>query len=153
MAVTKGGSLAGANLSLFFLVYLAWTVYSSIPFMTTELGAAGAAIVLAGIFIGAAFGALTALKVSLLMPAVIALGALTIVVPLAYVITSTVSNSLPTGSLASAQGQQLQQLVNSGASALSLSSVSLTVVAAGIIILGIYFFMNFTTNRYMEQAS
>ena len=65
----------------------------------------------------------------------------------------TVSNSLPTGSLASAQGQQLQQLINCGASALSLSSVSLTVVAAGIIILGIYFFMNFTTNRYMEQAS
>ena len=148
----KGGSLAGANLSLFFLVYLAWTVYSSVPFMTQTLGPVGAALALVGIFIGAGFGALTALRVSLLVPIVITVGIVAIAVPLAYIITTSISDTLPSGGLGAAQGQQLQQLVSTGASALSLGAVSVTVLVAGLIILAVFFFMNFTTSRYAETS-
>lgn len=151
MAV-KQGSLTGANLSLFLVVYVGWSAYSAIPFLTETLGEVGAALFFMGLFVSAGFGATVAMKWSLLIPSAIALSILTVTVPLAYVITTALQNSLPVGSLEASQGEQLQQLVNSGSAALSLDSVTLTVIGAAMVLLAIFMFMRFTTGRYMEAA-
>jgi hypothetical protein len=67
-----------------------------------------------------------------------------------YLLIGSFSDALPTGSLQAQQGQQLQQIVNSSASALDLSSVSIVIVFAGIIILAIFLFFRFSTGRYQE---
>lgn len=77
------------------------------------------------------------LPAGILVAAVIGLGVLVIVLPLIYLITVSVGNTLPTGGLSAAQGSTLSTLVNNGGGALQLTSVAETVVGAGIIILGI----------------
>ena len=77
------------------------------------------------------------LKGGILVAAVIGLGVLVIVLPLIYLITVSVANTLPTGGLSAGQGSTLSTLVNTGGSSLQLTSVAETVVGAGIIILGI----------------
>ena len=67
-----------------------------------------------------------------------------------YLIIGSFTNALPTGSLTAEQGQELNQLVNTGASALSLDSVTMTVVVTGAIILAIFVFFSFGTGKYKE---
>ena len=152
MAVAKGGSLAAANLALFLSVYIGWTAYSAVPFLASQLGDIGAAVTLVMIFAAAGLGAMAALRISLFVPLVIVLGTVVVVIPFGYLLTVTIGNSLPTGSIGAQQGQQLSQLVDTSASAIGLSSVILTAGAAAIIILAMFLFMRFTTGRYMESA-
>ena len=79
----------------------------------------------------------TKVKGGILVAAVIGLGVLVIVVPLIYGISTTVGNSLSFPGISGAQASTLSTLVNNGGSALQLTSVTETVVGAGIIILGI----------------
>ena len=76
-------------------------------------------------------------KGGILVAAVIGLGVLVIVVPLIYGISTTVGNSLSFPGISGAQASTLSTLVNNGGSALQLTSLTETVVGAGIIILGI----------------
>lgn len=80
---------------------------------------------------------------AVLIGAVIALGVLAIVIPIVYLVTVTVGNTLPAGGLTNGQSSTLQTLVNNGGSALVLTTTSETVVGAGIIILAVYLFMQF----------
>ena len=67
-----------------------------------------------------------------------------------YLMIGSFTNALPTGSLQEQQGQQLQTLVMSGASALDLSSVLMIVIAAAAIIFAIFFLFSFGAGRYKE---
>ena len=67
-----------------------------------------------------------------------------------YLLIGSFTNALPTGSLQAQQGQQLNQIVSTAASSLDLSSVAITVIGAGIIILAIFFVFSFGTGRYKE---
>jgi hypothetical protein len=73
----------------------------------------------------------------ILVAAVIGLGVLVIVLPLVYGIAATVGSSLTFPGIAATQSSTLLTLVANGGAALQLTSVSETVVGAGIIILGI----------------
>ena len=75
--------------------------------------------------------------------AIIALGVVVIVIPLVYLISAAVGNSLPTSLLTSTQSATMVSLVNVGGSALQLTAVAEVVMGAGIIILGIYLFFRF----------
>lgn len=76
-------------------------------------------------------------KGGIIVAAVIGLGVLVIVIPLIYGISATVGSSLSFPGLSAAQSSTLTTLVNNGGSALQLTSITETVVGAGIIILGI----------------
>jgi hypothetical protein len=77
------------------------------------------------------------LKGGILVAAVIGLGVLVIVLPLVYGIAATVGSNLSFPGISALQSSTLLTLVANGGSALQLTSVSETVVGAGIIILGI----------------
>ena len=55
-----------------------------------------------------------------IIAAVVALGVLTIVIPIVYLISVSVGNQLPAGGLSAGQSSTLQTLVNNGGSALVL---------------------------------
>ena len=80
---------------------------------------------------------LAKLKGGILVAAVIGLGVLVIVLPLVYGIAATVGSNLTFPGISAVQSSTLLTLVANGGSALQLTSVSETVVGAGIIILGI----------------
>lgn len=80
---------------------------------------------------------------ALLIGAVVALGVLTIVIPIVYLVSVQVGNTLPAGGLTNGQSSTLATLINNGGAALQLTTVSETVVGAGIILLGIYLFFQF----------
>ena len=77
------------------------------------------------------------LRGGILVAAVIGLGVLVIVLPLVYGIAATVGSNLTFPGISAVQSSTLLTLVANGGSALQLTSVSETVVGAGIIILGI----------------
>ena len=77
-----------------------------------------------------------------IIAAVVALGVLTIVIPIVYLISVSVGNQLPAGGLSAGQSSTLQTLVNesrandsdstsNGGSALVLTTTAETVVGAG----------------------
>ena len=78
-----------------------------------------------------------------IIAAVVALGVLTIVIPIVYLISVSVGNQLPAGGLSNGQSSTLQTLVNNGGSALVLTTTAETVTGAGIILLAVYLFMTF----------
>ena len=80
---------------------------------------------------------------AVLIAAVVALGVLTIVIPIVYLVSVQVGNTLPAGGLTAGQSSTLATLINNGGAALQLTTVSETVVGAGIILLGIYLFFQF----------
>ena len=78
-----------------------------------------------------------------IIAAVVALGVLTIVIPIVYLISVSVGNTLPSGGLSAGQSSTLQTLVSNGGSALVLTTTAETVTGAGIILLAVYLFMTF----------
>lgn len=62
-----------------------------------------------------------------IIAAVVALGVLTIVIPIVYLISVSVGNTLPAGGLTPGQSSTLQTLVNNGGSALVLTTTAETV--------------------------
>ena len=63
---------------------------------------------------------------ALLIGAVVALGVLTIVIPIVYLVSVQVGNTLPAGGLTNGQSSTLATLINNGGSALQLTTVSET---------------------------
>ena len=143
-------SLLTANLAILFSVYIVYIFYIMTPSFTSLIGGVGTAVLYGALILAGIMGFVWRLYSSVLVAAVIGLGVLTVAIPLVYVMLTTIQGSLPTGSLE--QGQELSQLVNSGASSLGLSSVLVMVVGAGLIILAIFLFMNFASGRYIESA-
>ena len=80
---------------------------------------------------------------AVIIAAVVALGVLTIVIPIVYLISVSVGNTLPAGGLSAGQSSTLQTLVANGGSALVLTTTAETVTGAGIILLAVYLFMQF----------
>ena len=64
---------------------------------------------------------------AVIIAAVVALGVLTIVIPIVYLISVSVGNTLPAGGLSAGQSSTLQTLVANGGSALVLTTTAETV--------------------------
>ena len=64
---------------------------------------------------------------AVIIAAVVALGVLTIVIPIVYLISVSVGNTLPAGGLSAGQSSTLQTLVANGGSALLLTTTAETV--------------------------
>jgi hypothetical protein len=82
-------------------------------------------------------------KGQVIIGAVIVLGVVGIVLPLVYLIQVQVGNTIPTSGLATGQTSTLTTLINSGGSALTLTSVSETVLGAAIVLLAVGFIYNY----------
>jgi len=78
-----------------------------------------------------------------LVTGVIILGVIGIVIVIVYVVVASFGNNIPTGTLSAGQQSTLTTLINATGNSLSLVSVLEIVVAAGLIIGGIFAFLHF----------
>jgi hypothetical protein len=78
-----------------------------------------------------------------LVTGVIILGVIGIVVVIVYIVVASFGNNIPVGTLSAGQQSTLTTLINASGNSLSLVSVLEIVVAAGLIIGGIFAFLSF----------
>jgi hypothetical protein len=74
----------------------------------------------------------------------------TYIMYLGYLIVGSFENALPVGSLQAEQGSQLNQIVNSSASAIGLSNVMVIIAISVIIFAALFILMQFSTHQYYE---
>jgi hypothetical protein len=78
-----------------------------------------------------------------LVTGVIILGTIGIVIVIIYVVVAAFGNNVPTSTLSPSQQSTLTTLINAAGNSLSLVSVLEIVIAAGLIIGGIFAFLHF----------
>ena len=146
------GSFLTANLSLLFCVYIAYLFYILTPTFIDSIGNIGTALLYGAFILAGVIGFTWKLYPSTTVLAIVTIAVLGLVLILSSAILSIVSNSLPIGSIGAQQGAQLNQIVNTGASAIGLSEVVIIVTVAGLFIVALFFFMNYSAGRFIESS-
>lgn len=145
-------SLFTANLAVLFSVYMGYLFFILTPTFISLLGNIGTALLYAGFILAGISGFGWRFYPSATVFGLITVVVLSIVLVTGAVVFENFQNVLPVGSIGAEQGGQLNQIVNSGASAISLSEVVVIVAVAGLIIAALFTFMRYSSGRYIESA-